>query len=106
MKNLVQSFYNWYRGTIRNPKYRWWIVLGTLVYLFSPIDIAPDFLPIVGWIDDAAVTALLVSEVSQIFIDYVKLRQSQQPSEVADNATKGNRSVDDTVVEVKAVSVE
>ncbi|MFB2892823.1 YkvA family protein [Aerosakkonemataceae cyanobacterium BLCC-F50] len=106
MKNLIQPFYNWYRGTIRNPKYRWWLVLGTLAYLFSPIDIAPDFIPIVGWIDDAAITALLVSEVSQIFIDYVKLRQGQQPSEVADNAAEGNKSVDDTVVEVKAVSVE
>jgi uncharacterized membrane protein YkvA (DUF1232 family) len=106
MKNLVQSFYNWYRGTIRNPKYRWWIVLGTFAYLFSPIDIAPDFLPIVGWIDDAAITALLVSEVSQMFIDYVKLRQGQQPSEVADNGVQGGKSVDDTVVEVNAVSVE
>lgn len=106
MKNLVQSFYNWYRGTIRNPKYRWWIVLGTLAYLFSPIDIAPDFLPIVGWIDDAAVMALLVSEVSQIFIDYVKLRQGQQPNEVANNPTESAKSVDDTVVEVNAVSVE
>lgn len=106
MKNFVGSFYNWYRSTIRNPKYRWWLVLGTLAYLFSPIDIAPDFLPIVGWIDDAAITALLVSEVSQIFIDYVKLRQSQQPSEAADNAAASSNNAEENVVEVKAVSVE
>jgi uncharacterized membrane protein YkvA (DUF1232 family) len=106
MKNLVQSFYNWYRGSLRNPKYRWWIVLGTLGYLFSPIDIAPDFLPIVGWIDDAAITALLVSEVSQMFIDYVKLRQGQQPSEVSDYTTEVGKNVADPAVEVNAVSVE
>jgi len=106
MNNLIQSFYNWYRNTIRHPKYRWWIVLGTLLYLLSPIDISPDFLPIIGWIDDAAITALLVSEVSQIFIEYVKLRQGQKPGESSDNTANAGKNVADTVVEVKAVSVK
>ena len=52
MNFSIQSVYNWYRDTIRNPKYRWWIILGTLVYLLSPFDISPDFLPILGEIDD------------------------------------------------------
>ena len=47
MNFSIQSVYNWYRETLRNPKYRWWIILGTLAYLVSPIDIAPDFLPVV-----------------------------------------------------------
>jgi uncharacterized membrane protein YkvA (DUF1232 family) len=44
--------YNWFRNTIRHPKYGWWIIAGSLVYLLSPFDISPDMLPIVGWIDD------------------------------------------------------
>lgn len=43
----IQSIYNWYRNSIRNPKYRWWVILGTIVYIISPIDIAPDFIPII-----------------------------------------------------------
>ncbi|MEL6381086.1 MAG: YkvA family protein, partial [Cyanobacteria bacterium J06626_18] len=55
MENIAQSFYAWYRQTLRTPKYRWLLIGGTLLYLFSPIDIAPDFIPVIGWIDDAAI---------------------------------------------------
>lgn len=95
----IQSLYNWYRNTLRNPKYRWWIVLGTLLYIFSPIDIAPDFIPIIGQIDDIAVLTLLVSEVSQLLIDKVKSRQ--EATVAADSATAGARTV-----EVESVPIE
>lgn len=77
MSFSIESLYNWYRNTIRNPKYRWWIIIGTALYLLSPFDIAPDFLPIVGQIDDVALVTLLVSEVSQLLIDYLKARHEQ-----------------------------
>lgn len=107
MNFSIQSLYNWYRNTIRNPKYRWWLILGSLAYLFSPIDIAPDFIPVVGLIDDAAIMALLVSEVSQMLIENVKLRQSQNAAKnsSADSAS-GASPVQDKVVDVEAVSVK
>ncbi|MEM6254955.1 MAG: YkvA family protein [Cyanobacteria bacterium P01_D01_bin.156] len=67
MKQLVEAFYSWYRNGLRNPKYRWLIIFGTLTYLLSPIDISPDVFPIVGWIDDGILITLLVAEVSQLF---------------------------------------
>lgn len=76
MSFSIQSLYNWYRNTVRNPKYRWWVVLATVVYLLSPFDISPDFLPIVGQIDDIALATLLISELSQMAIEYFKSRQS------------------------------
>jgi uncharacterized membrane protein YkvA (DUF1232 family) len=57
----------------RNPKYRWWVILGTLLYFISPIDIAPDFIPFVGELDDVILMTLLVSEVSQLALGALRL---------------------------------
>ncbi len=97
MNFSLQSIYNWYRGLLQNPQYRWWVVLASVVYLVSPIDIAPDFLPIVGWLDDTILIGMLVSEISTIAT--AKLKE------------KSNRVVEQSVgstspvVDVKAVSV-
>ncbi|MBE9078509.1 DUF1232 domain-containing protein [Romeria aff. gracilis LEGE 07310] len=75
MKNPAKAFYDWYRNALRNPKYRWLIILGSLAYLVSPIDIAPDFIPIIGWIDDGVLATLLLTEVSSLVRDYLNSRK-------------------------------
>ncbi len=96
--NPLQSVYAWYRGVIRNPKYRWWVILGTLAYVLSPFDLAPDLFPIVGQIDDVALVAILVAELSQIILDYFKSRQGEAAS------VPGTNQKD--AVDVDAVSVK
>jgi uncharacterized membrane protein YkvA (DUF1232 family) len=99
MNNFPQSIYNWYRNTLRNPKYRWWMILGSLLYIVSPIDISPDFLPIIGQIDDVVILTLLVSEVSQLLIDTAKARKGETVDSTTDSPT-------DKTVDVDAVSVK
>ncbi len=96
-----QAIYNWYRSTIRNPKYRWWIILGSLTYLFSPIDIAPDFLPIIGWIDDGIVLTLLMSEVSQMMAERLKIRKQNDAEAFNSNPTTETGTVDVDAVSMK-----
>jgi uncharacterized membrane protein YkvA (DUF1232 family) len=98
------SLYDWYRQTIRNPKYRWWIILGTFAYLVLPFDIAPDFLPVIGQIDDVLLVSLLVSEVSQLLIDRVKA--SKGGNSATDEATRNVASADAEPVDVNAVSID
>lgn len=100
MKASLQGLYDWYRQTIRNPKYRWWIVLGTLAYLVLPLDIAPDFLPVIGQVDDALLVTLLFTEVSQILIERVKQKKGNAPS------ASTRDEVEVTEVDVTAVPVE
>lgn len=99
MNFSIQSVYTWYRGLLRNPKYRWWVILGTALYFVSPIDIAPDFLPIVGQLDDVFLLTLLFSEVSQLVIEGVKARKSN-------GNTKEPNATTPSTVDIDAVSVK
>ena len=40
------------------------IALGAAaVYLLSPVDLVPDFIPLVGWVDDALLAAVLLDGI-------------------------------------------
>jgi uncharacterized membrane protein YkvA (DUF1232 family) len=97
MKIPIQALYGFYRSAIRNTRYRWWIILGTLVYLLSPIDISPDIFPVVGEIDDFILVTLMMSEVSQLVWERFKSR----PEEKLANEPKAVATID-----VDAVSAD
>lgn len=98
MKIPIQALYGFYRSAIRNARYRWWIILGTLVYLLSPIDISPDIFPIVGEIDDFILVTLMMSEVSQLVFERFRSR-SEQDSASSPKTTN-------TIIDVDSVSVD
>lgn len=104
MKFSIQSVYAWYRDLLRNPKYRWWVILGTLVYFISPIDIVPDFLPLVGELDDVFLVTLLVSEVSGLVIESFKARKGQVDAQT--NNTTETPTANASTIDVDAVSVK
>ncbi|MCP9449417.1 MAG: YkvA family protein [Nitrospira sp.] len=41
------------------------IVAGALLYVLSPVDLVPDFIPGIGVIDDLAVLALVLQSLAQ-----------------------------------------
>ncbi|NJO39930.1 MAG: DUF1232 domain-containing protein [Cyanobacteria bacterium RU_5_0] len=92
----------WYRNLIRHPKYRWFVIIGTLIYLVSPIDIIPDVFPIVGQIDDALLVTLLVAEVSQLLLDRTKTTKGEKNSDVVVDQPISSA----TPVDVKSVQVD
>jgi len=57
--------FGWYRRLIRHPRYGWLVILASLLYLVSPIDLSPDLFPVLGQIDDFVIVALLFSEMFQ-----------------------------------------
>ena len=49
-----------------------WVVIAIL-YILSPYDLLPDFIPVRGWIDDAVVMVLLYRYVAK----YLSRRRSR-----------------------------
>ena len=47
-------------------------VVGSLIYIFSPIDLIPDFIPVVGLLDDAAVLGLCLKSIDTDLKKYEK----------------------------------
>ena len=98
MKISVKSLYNLYSSAIRHPQYRWFIILGTLVYFISPIDISPDIFPIVGQFDDVVILGLFFSEMAKIVFEF--FQQPQIPVSTVTDEDQNMKTVD-----VDAVSI-
>ena len=96
--NFTQVLYDKYRSLIRDSKYRWVIIIASALYILSPIDIAPDFLPIVGWIDDGVVLTLLLTEVSAILMEKVKTKRDGSSETVAEDMADKTVNVDSVQV--------
>lgn len=63
---LVRLLKAWKNGRYRGLSVRTLASLAiALLYVVSPLDLIPDFIPGIGLIDDAAVLALLLHSIAQ-----------------------------------------
>jgi uncharacterized membrane protein YkvA (DUF1232 family) len=67
---MVKDYYNKEYREI--PWYSIAAVVAALLYVLSPIDLIPDFIPIIGLVDDAAVIALCLKMVDSDLQIYKK----------------------------------
>ena len=75
-RGLLQDYW---AGNYKNVPWKLLASIGFAVtYLVSPLDIIPDFLPVLGFVDDAAVFALVVSSF-QSELDAYKEWKNNQP---------------------------
>lgn len=89
---------DWYRKLVRNSKYRWVVLLGTIFYLVSPLDISPDVFPIIGWLDDGLLATIAITEVTQLLIDRKRnLRQTADSASAMD--------ANETVIDIDSIAV-
>jgi uncharacterized membrane protein YkvA (DUF1232 family) len=66
LARLVPDSVGLVRGLIGDPRVprRWrWALAGLLAYLMLPFDLVPDFLPVVGQVDDAVLVVVVLRGV-------------------------------------------
>ncbi len=66
VKILISLVQDYIKGVYREIP--WWTitaVVAALLYVLNPFDLIPDFIPIIGYLDDAAVIAACLRMVEQ-----------------------------------------
>ena len=81
VKTLRTMLKAWQSGTYKFSKRTVIYVVAGLLYFVSPVDIIPDFLLGVGFIDDAAVLALVIKRIKSE-LDRFKSETTYQDAEV------------------------
>ena len=65
---LKDTFYGDYEGV---PVGTIAAIIGSLLYVLSPLDLVPDVIPLIGYLDDAAILALCMN-FAKIDVDRYK----------------------------------
>ncbi len=55
------------------------LMVGACIYVASPIDLIPDTIPVIGWIDDAAIVGYVLKEVIKDVAAYKEYRDGLAP---------------------------
>ena len=98
--------FGWYRALLANPQYRWIAILGSLIYLISPIDLSPDVIPLVGQIDDVILLTVLFSSVTQMIFPRLQPFSTEAGRSPQSAASERNDDSDIQTVDVKATTID
>ena len=103
----MRSLFSWYSKTLLNPNHRWWLILGSLIYLLSPIDISPDLIPLIGQVDDFVLLIMLFSGVLQLLATQQPQDLQQGFSHTEDNDSQDSslNSQKPTTIDVDAIEI-
>lgn len=70
VRDVVSGRYDEYSGGAMA------VIVGGLAYLALPIDLVPDFIPVVGWFDDVIVLGWVFAQTASELDNYEKWRNT------------------------------
>ena len=74
----------------RDPRTPWlarWLALLVAAYALSPIDLIPDFIPLLGYLDDLVIVPLGLALVLRLIPDEVRQSAREQAAALAARPT-------------------
>ncbi|WP_058308960.1 YkvA family protein [Gracilibacillus massiliensis] len=76
---LLEMFRSWIKGEYKEiPKGSIIMIIATILYFVSPIDLIPDFIVGLGFFDDAAVIGFAIKQISEDIDRYINWKNSKK----------------------------
>lgn len=73
LKLLIRLVRAWSKGSYKDvPVTTIILAVAAIIYFVSPVDAIPDWIPVIGYLDDAAVVAFVIASIQD---DLVKFRE-------------------------------
>lgn len=83
---------------MRNSNSRTLLLVGILLYVISPLDILPDILPILGWVDDGLLASIAINEIVQMVVEHQRYSPTPTPDVAVTHPSEA-------VIDVEAIPV-
>lgn len=68
------------------------IIGGCLLYVVSPLDIIPDVIPLVGWLDDAALLSWAYKNAKKQVEQYLEWRKENKNTNIWEKKSEGGNN--------------
>ncbi len=82
VKLFISIIKDYYKGTYKDIPYWSIAAIGfSLLYFLSPIDFVPDFIPMVGYVDDALILATCYKMIKKDLIKYKEWKVQTKSAE-------------------------
>lgn len=73
-KLLIAMIKDTFSGKYKMNTWNMSIIVGTIVYVLSPLDAIPDIVPVLGWLDDASIVGFAISKLADEVDRYRKFQ--------------------------------
>lgn len=71
-KTMTAMLKEVWKGSFKMNFYTYALAVLAIVYTISPIDLLPDFIPVIGWVDDGILLFLLLQQLKKELDRYNK----------------------------------
>lgn len=78
MLALFRLIRAWVKGEYQVPWRTIVLAIAAIIYLVNPFDAIPDFIPVFGYVDDAAVIAFVINSIRgdlDEFLEWERLKK-------------------------------